>query len=94
MVAAVRRGRSMRWVARSFGVASATVQFRCRRAAGRRLAAVDWSDRPPGCRHPANRTGAVTEELVLTVRRHLRDVSVLGECGAVAIRAVVRMLQT
>lgn len=89
MVASVRRGRALRSVARQFGVALATVQFWCRRAAGRRLAAVDWSDRPPGCRRPANRTADKTEDLVLNVRRHLHDVSVLGECGAVAIRAAL-----
>ena len=87
MVAAVRRGRSMRWVGRRFGVAPGTVQFWVRRAAGERLDRVDFADRPAGCRRPANRTAGETEDLVLSLRRELRDVSVLGECGAVAIRA-------
>jgi transposase-like protein len=90
MVAAVRRGASMRSVARRFGVALATVQFWRRRAGRRRLGAVDWDDRPGGCRSPANRTPGELEELVLTLRRELRDMSVLGECGAVAIRAALR----
>lgn len=79
----------MRSVARRFGVALATVQFWRRRAGRRRLGAVDWDDRPGGCRSPANRTPGETEELVLTLRRELRDVSVLGECGAAAIRAAL-----
>ena len=47
MVAAARRGTSLREVARRFGVALATVQLWVARAEGRRLDRVDWADRPP-----------------------------------------------
>jgi prepilin-type processing-associated H-X9-DG protein len=46
MVAAVRKGRSLRAVARPFGVGVATVASWVQRAQGQRLDRVDWSDRP------------------------------------------------
>jgi putative transposase len=66
-------------------VSLATVQLWLERAEDRPLDAVDWSDRPPIARR-VQRTAAALEELVLTVRRQLREESVLGEYGAVAIR--------
>src|SRR5689334_22818786 len=85
MVAAVRRGRSMRRVARSFGVSLCTVQYWVRRAQGRRLDRVNWADRPRGCRVSPQRTPPETEELVLRLRQELRQTSALGEYGAAAI---------
>jgi transposase-like protein len=85
MVAAVRRGASMRSVARRFGTSLSVVQYWVRRAAGQRLDRVQW-DLPRGCRTPANRTPPAVEDRVLRLRSSLRDHSPLGECGAEAIR--------
>lgn len=86
MVAAVRRGASIRKVAKRFGVSRETVKYWLIRAAGRRLDRVDWSDRPRGPRQPANKVSVEIEELVLTLRRELKETSALGEYGAQAIR--------
>jgi hypothetical protein len=85
MVAAVRRGLPLRAVARQFRVPLATVQHWVRRAAGRRLDRVDWNDRPRIPRH-THRTPTAVEDLVLDLRRQLRDHSDLGLVGAEAIR--------
>lgn len=84
MVAAVRRGTSLRAVARRFHVSLLTVQRWVQRAGRRRLDRVDWSDRPH-VPHTIHRTDAALEELVLQLRRELRDTSDLGEYGAPAI---------
>ena len=86
MVAAVRRGISQREVARCFRVSLDTVQRWVQRAAGRRLDRVDWSDRSAAPHTLPTRTARDMEELVLTVRRELREQSELGEFGAAAIR--------
>jgi hypothetical protein len=86
MVAAVRSGRAMRWVARKFRVSLLTVQRWFQRAKGLRLDRVDFSDRPAGPRQAANRVARKVEDLVLTTRRDLRKESDLGEFGAAAIR--------
>lgn len=75
----------MRHVADQFGVALATVQRWVARAKGQRLDRVDWSDRPCGLPTPVNRTERLQEDLVLTLRQELHDVSDLGEFGAAAI---------
>ena len=85
MVEAVRRGASLRQVARQFGVALATVQRWVERAKRQRLDRVDWTDHPCGLPTPVNRTERQREDLVLTLRQELRDNSDLGEFGAVAI---------
>src|SRR5688572_30993897 len=55
------------------------------RARNKALDEVDWTDRP--CLpHTLQRTDASLEELVLTVRRELKEPSALGEYGALAIR--------
>lgn len=90
MVRAVRRGASPRHVATQFRVALSTVQYWVDRATGQRLDRVDWTNHPRGPRHPANRTPAVLEDLVLTLRHALRTTSDLGEHGAVAIHQAVR----
>jgi hypothetical protein len=84
MVAAVRRGRSQRAVARQLHVSLATVQPWVRRAAGQRLDRVDWSDRPRIPR-ATRRTDHAIEGLVLTLRRELAEASDLGSHGARAI---------
>jgi hypothetical protein len=85
MVAAVRTGASLRAVGRQYQVSPATVQLWLRRAAGRPLERVDWSDRPsiPG---RVSRTAVKVEDRILDTRRILRQESVLGEYGPVAIR--------
>lgn len=89
MVTAVRRGASLREVARRFDVSVGMVHRWVRRAAGQRLDRVNWADRS----HRPNRvqrTPPAVEDLVLTVREELRRDSDLGEFGAPAIhRALV-----
>ena len=87
MVAAVRRGESQHSVARRYGFSLSAVQRWVTRAKGQRLDRVDWSDRPSGPRQSPTRTSREMEDLVLEVRRELRDESDLGEFGAVAIHA-------
>lgn len=86
MVAEVRRGLSLRAVARQFGVYLALVQYWVKRAGDERLDRVTWSDLPRGCRSAPNRTTAQMEERVLDVRKFLRERSALGESGPEAIR--------
>jgi transposase len=83
MVAAVRRGRSLRAVARQFGVGVATVACWVGRAQGQRLDRVDWSDRSH-VPHKTRRTETSLEDWVLRVRRELAH-SDLGAVGADAI---------
>jgi hypothetical protein len=90
MVAAVRRGRAMRRAAEKFGVALATVQFWVARAGTQRLDRVDFSNRPRGPRRPANRSTRGLEDLVLTLRRELKETSDLGEFGAAAIHRALQ----
>lgn len=84
MVAAVRQGRSQRSVARDFRVSLATVQYWVQRAEGQRLSRVEWGDRLSRPQR-TRRTPAAREQRVLTLRRELRETSVLGEGGAAAI---------
>jgi transposase len=85
VVAAVRRGTSQHAVAERFGVALCTVQRWVERAKGRRLDRVDWSGLSPTPKR-TRRTDPVIEQKVLTIRRWLKDRSILGEYGAAAIR--------
>lgn len=85
MVAAVRQGVPMLAVARQFHVSLPLVQYWVRRAADQRLNRVDWENWPP-VTHKTHRTEPAKEVLVLTVRRELKECSVLGEYGAAAIR--------
>jgi len=85
MVAAVRQGVPMRAVARQFHVSLSLVQYWVRRAADQRLNRVDWENQPP-VPHKTQRTEPAKEVLVLTVRRELKECSVLGEYGGAAIR--------
>ena len=76
----------MRQVARDFGVSLAAVQRWVQRARDRRLDRVDWSDRPEGCPRSPRRTPAEMEDLVLAIRKELKEHSALGEFGGLAIR--------
>lgn len=88
MVALVRAGASQRSVARRSGVSLATVQLWLARAADRPLDEVDWGDRSSQPIH-RTRTGADLEDLILDVRRWLREESTLGEYGPAAILAAL-----
>src|SRR5215203_3667467 len=84
MVAAVRRGQSLRAVARRYHVGVATVAFWVKRAKGQRLDRVDWSDRS-SAPHTPHRTTAPVEDRVLQARRDLAQGD-LGAVGADVIR--------
>lgn len=86
MVAEVRKGKSLREVARRFGVSKSTVDRWVRRAQGKRLDRVDGSDRPSGPRRPLNKTPVEIEQRIVVIRRELKEQSALGEYGAEAIR--------
>jgi hypothetical protein len=90
MVAAVRQGTSMRSVARRYGVSLCIVRWWVRRAQGHPLERVDWSSRPPIPKR-VHRTERAVEDLVLTLRRDLKEHSDRGEFGA---RAIYRELLT
>lgn len=84
MVLAVRQGASIREVARRNRCGVATVHLWVRRVGDRPLSEINWNDRP-SLPHKIQRTGRIIEDLVLTLRRELRESSVLGEYGAAAI---------
>lgn len=83
MVAAVRRGQSLRAIAQQFGVGVATVAHWVARAKGQRLDRVDFSDRSRAP-HQTRRTAISLEDRVLQTRRDLAQ-SDLGAIGADAI---------
>jgi hypothetical protein len=84
MVAAVRRGQSLRAVASQFGVGVATVSHWVQRAQGQRLDRVDWSDRAR-TPHQTRRTDPSVENLVVKTRSDLAQGD-LGAIGAGPIR--------
>ena len=85
MVSAVRQGKSLREVAASFGVHHCTVAVWVQHTEGKRLDRVDFSDRPR-LSPPHNKTCEATENVILHVRKDLKEHSALGEYGAAAIR--------
>lgn len=86
-MAFVRCGGSLRTAARRFHCTASTVWFWVRRARGRRLDRVDWTDRPSGAAQPANRTARGLERRIVALRRWLRLHDPLGYVGPAAIRA-------
>jgi hypothetical protein len=84
MVAAVRRGQSLRAVAQQFGVGVATVAYWVERAEGQRLDRVDFADRSRAPQQ-TRRTARALEDRVLQARKELAQ-SDLGAIGAGAIR--------
>ena len=78
MVAAVRDGASMRSVARAQDVSLSTVQWWLRRAGPLPLDHVDWNDHPPIPKR-RRRTQSEVEDLVVVLRRELKETSDLGE---------------
>ena len=92
MVAAVRSGESFRSVANRFHVSLATVHYWFRRARRQRLDRMDWGDRPPIAHH-TRRTAPATEDLILALRRELKESSALGEYGDAAIQRELQARQ-
>lgn len=88
MVAAVRRGQSIRAVARQFHAAVATVVYWVQRAQDQRLDRVDWADRSKAPTIP-HRTATAVEDLVLQIRRELAH----GDLGSVGAHAIRHALQ-
>jgi putative transposase len=87
MVAAVRRGQSLRAVAAKFAVGVATVAHWVERAKGQRLDRVDFTDRSRAP-HQTRRTAAALENLVLQTRRELAQ----GDLGAIGAEAIHQAL--
>lgn len=87
MVAAVRRGQSLRAVADKFGVGVATVAHWVERAKGQRLDRVDWSDRSRAP-HKTRHTDTTLEDLVLKTRSDLTQ----GDRGAIGADAIYQAL--
>ena len=88
MVEAVRSGRSLRAVAEQFRLSVGTVAFWVKRARGKRLDRVAFSNRKPG--RAWNRTAAEVEQRIVSIRSELREKSVLGEYGADAIAVALQ----
>ena len=84
MVQAVRRGMSMRAVARAHHVSLSTVQRWVHRAGEARLDRVTWDDQSHATTVPG-RTAVALEDRVVTLRQELRVTSDLGDYGAAAI---------
>ena len=76
----------MRAVARLHRVSLSTVQWWVQRAGDLPLDKVDWGNRSPIPARSA-RTAAVVEDVVLMLRRELKERSALGEYGARAIHS-------
>lgn len=74
----------MRSVADEFGVSLSTVQRWVAHAGDARLDRVNWSG-PRGGRHESQATAHAIEDLVIELRKELRESSDLGEFGAAAI---------
>jgi putative transposase len=93
MVTAVRQGHSQRSVAKKFRVSLRTVQVWVDRTKGQRLDRIDWSDQPRGGRREACSTSASTEDLIVRLRKKLKESSPLGDCGALAIHEELQRRQ-
>jgi hypothetical protein len=80
-------------VAKKFRVSLRTVQVWVSRAKGQRLDRVDWSDQPRGGRRESYSTATATEDLVVQLRKELKESSALGEFGACAIHRELQLRQ-
>lgn len=85
MVREARKGTPHRAIAKKFRVSKSQVNRWVKQAEGKRLDRVDWSDRPLGPKRPHNRSSTELEEMILAIRKELKEVSALGEYGAEAI---------
>ena len=89
MVAAVRRGRSQRTVARRFKTTLRTGQRWLARAGQGALARVDWSDRSHAPQRQAGQTAPAVERRIVALRQQLRR-GALGFIGAQAIHEALQ----
>ena len=86
LVTLVRRGLSLRLAARRVTCSVSTAWLWVRRARGRRLDRMAWTDRASGSASPPNRTPRKLERRVIRLRRWLARHDPLGYVGAEAIR--------
>ena len=86
----VRSGNSMHLVAERLRIGVSTVALWVGRAKGRRLDSVDFSDRLPGCVRGWNRVTTSVEQRIAELRKTLREESILGEYGAMAIQIALQ----
>ena len=89
MVAAARRGRAQRAVARRFGIGLGHLQYWLARTRGQRLDRVDWSNQSNAPRAHGRQTKTSVQRRVLALRGELRQ-SDLGFVGAQAIQDALR----
>src|SRR4030065_1065927 len=90
MVRMVRLGKSMHQVAGRLRIGVSTVALWVGRAKGRRLDSVDFSNRSPGCVRGWNRVPTSVEQRIAELRKTLREESILGEYGAMAIQIALQ----
>ena len=90
LVRAVRKGESMRAVARRFGVALGTVQRWVQRAGDGPLPTVEWANRSRAPQRVANKTEASLERRICALRKELEKESALGFRGAEVIAEQLR----
>ena len=90
MVRWVRSGKSMHLVADRLRIGVSTVALWVGRAKGRRLDSVDFVDRSPGCVRSWNRVPRRVEQRIAELRKTLREESILGEYGAMAIQIALQ----
>lgn len=88
MVRVVRAGRALRKVAKEFRCSVSTVSLWVNRTIDQRLDRGVFSNRKSG--RAWNRTTASLEQRIVTLRRSLREESVLGEYGAQAIQGALK----
>ena len=77
-------------MAKEFGVALRTIQRWVQRAGNERIDRVVWLDMPRGGRRKKVATSPRIENLILRIRKQLRDQSDLGEYGAVTIQLALK----
>lgn len=82
---------SVREAARRYGLSASNVAYWVKRARGKRLDRMEFSNHKPG--RAWNRTSGALERCILSLRQELRHNSVLGEYGAPAIQATLKQQQ-
>jgi predicted DNA-binding protein YlxM (UPF0122 family) len=89
MVAFYREGHSLREVAEIFNESKSTVQRWVKFASGKRLERVDFYNKKTGSEVPSNKYSKRVEHRVLTIRKFLKEKSILGLFGPDAIRSTM-----
>jgi hypothetical protein len=78
--------KSIRQVAKQFHVSKSSVQRLVKFAGNSRLDRIDFDNKKSGTRKPKNKTSPKLEKHVLSIRKRLKEKSILGLHGADAIR--------